>query len=38
MDELRIRHCGRFGDWGYLWTDDSIKSGEAAAQRALADL
>jgi protoporphyrinogen oxidase len=38
MDELGIRHCGRFGDWGYLWTDDSIKSGEAAAQRALADL
>jgi protoporphyrinogen oxidase len=38
LDELRIRHCGRFGDWGYLWTDDSIKSGEAAAQRALADL
>ena len=38
LDDLRIRHCGRFGDWGYLWTDDSIKSGEAAAQRALADL
>lgn len=37
LDELRIRHCGRFGDWGYLWTDDSIKSGEVAAQLALED-
>lgn len=38
MDEMKIRHCGRFGDWGYLWTDDSIKSGERAAQQALSDL
>jgi protoporphyrinogen oxidase len=36
LDDLKIRHCGRFGDWGYLWTDDSIKSGEAAAEGALA--
>ena len=35
MDEVGIMHCGRFGDWGYLWTDDSIKSGEAAAEKAL---
>jgi protoporphyrinogen oxidase len=35
MDDVQIGHCGRFGDWGYLWTDDSIKSGEAAAEKAL---
>lgn len=38
MDDVAIRHCGRFGDWGYYWTDDSIKSGEVAARRALDDL
>jgi len=37
LDECAIRYCGRFGDWGYLWTDDSIKSGERAAERALGD-
>lgn len=24
--------CGRYGDWAYLWTDDSIVSGERAAR------
>ena len=38
LDAIGIQHCGRFGDWGYLWTDDSIKSGETAAQRAVATL
>jgi len=37
LDEQAIRYCGRFGDWGYLWTDDSIKSGERAAEQALGD-
>ncbi len=37
LDEQKIRYCGRFGDWGYLWTDDSIKSGERAAELALGD-
>ena len=35
LDELGIRYCGRFGDWDYLWTDDSFISGERAAQQAL---
>ena len=35
LDELGIAYCGRYGDWGYLWTDESFKSGEAAAERAL---
>jgi protoporphyrinogen oxidase len=35
LDELGIGYCGRYGDWGYLWTDESFKSGENAAERVL---
>jgi protoporphyrinogen oxidase len=35
LDELGIAYCGRYGDWGYLWTDESFKSGEKAAENVL---
>ena len=35
LDDLGIGYCGRYGDWGYLWTDESLVSGENAAQRVL---
>ena len=35
LDELGIAYCGRYGDWGYMWTDESFKSGELAAQKAV---
>jgi protoporphyrinogen oxidase len=35
LDDLGIAYCGRYGDWGYMWTDESFKSGEAAAEKAL---
>jgi protoporphyrinogen oxidase len=35
LDDVGITYCGRHGDWGYMWTDESFKSGEAAAERAL---
>ena len=35
LDELGIAYCGRYGDWGYMWTDESFISGENAAQKAL---
>ena len=38
LDDLGISYCGRYGEWGYLWTDESFKSGEAAAERALSGL
>ncbi len=38
LDEIGISYCGRYGEWGYLWTDESFKSGEQAATRALAGL
>jgi protoporphyrinogen oxidase len=38
LDEVGISYCGRYGDWGYMWTDESFKSGENAAQKALGRL
>jgi len=35
LNDLGIAFCGRYGDWGYMWTDESFKSGELAAERAL---
>ena len=35
LDDLGIAYCGRYGDWGYMWTDESFKSGELAVERAL---
>jgi protoporphyrinogen oxidase len=35
LDDIGIKYCGRYGDWGYMWTDESFKSGEEAADRAL---
>jgi protoporphyrinogen oxidase len=36
LDDVGIKYCGRYGDWGYLWTDESYISGERAAESALA--
>ena len=38
LDNTGVTYCGRYGDWGYLWTDESFKSGESAAQRVLDQL
>ena len=38
LDEIGIRYCGRYGDWGYMWTDDSFKSGERAAQSVIDEI
>jgi protoporphyrinogen oxidase len=35
LDEVGVGYCGRYGDWSYLWTDESFKSGENAAQKIL---
>ena len=35
LDDIGISYCGRYGEWGYLWTDDSFLSGENAAQKVL---
>jgi protoporphyrinogen oxidase len=38
LTDVGIIYCGRHGEWAYLWTDESFRSGEQAAERALARL
>ncbi|MEJ0099037.1 MAG: NAD(P)-binding protein [Pseudomonadota bacterium] len=38
LDQVGIAYCGRYGEWAYYWTDDSFKSGERAAEKALSRL
>lgn len=35
LNDIGIHYCGRYGDWGYMWTDESYISGERAADSAL---
>ncbi len=36
LRDVGVHFCGRYGDWGYMWTDESFISGERAAREALA--
>lgn len=38
LDDIGVAYCGRYGDWAYLWTDESFISGERAAETALGTL
>ncbi len=38
LDDVGIHYCGRYGDWDYLWTDQSFTSGENAAATLLDSL
>ena len=38
LDDIGIAYCGRYGDWGYMWTDESFMSGEQAAGKTLSCL
>jgi protoporphyrinogen oxidase len=35
LDDIGIGYCGRYGDWAYIWTDESFMSGERAAEKVL---
>ena len=35
LDEIGIGYAGRYGEWGYHWTDESFISGEKAVDRIL---
>jgi protoporphyrinogen oxidase len=35
LDDIGIAYCGRYGDWAYIWTDESFMSGESAAEKIL---
>ena len=32
LDEMNIKYVGRFGEWDYLWSDQSLLSGKKAAE------
>ncbi len=36
LHSLNIYPCGRYGSWEYLWSDEAIMDGKAAAERVLA--
>ena len=38
LDEVGITYVGRFGEWGYQWTDEAFKSGERGARTVLETL
>lgn len=33
LADVDIAYCGRYGEWAYIWTDESFRSGEEAAKR-----
>ncbi len=35
LDDIGVHYAGRYGMWGYHWTDESFKSGEQAVQNIL---
>jgi protoporphyrinogen oxidase len=35
LEDVGIAYCGRYGDWGYIWTDQAFISGERAASLSL---
>ena len=35
LDDIEIHYAGRYGEWGYMWTDESFLSGERAAKKIL---
>ena len=35
LDEIGIKMCGRYGLWGYQWTDEAFITGKEAAQAVL---
>lgn len=35
LEDVGIHYCGRYGDWAYIWTDESFISGENAAKNVI---
>lgn len=38
LDDASIAYCGRYGNWEYIWTDESFISGERAAKKVMKGL
>jgi len=35
LKDVGVAYCGRYGDWAYIWTDESFISGERAANMVM---
>lgn len=35
LDSINIKYCGRFGEWDYLWSDQSLMSGKRVADKII---
>lgn len=38
LQEVGITYVGRFGEWGYQWTDEAFKSGERGAREIVSKM
>jgi len=38
LKDIGIKYCGRYGEWKYIWTDESFKSGMNAASEVLSEI
>jgi protoporphyrinogen oxidase len=38
LDDIGIEYAGRYGEWAYIWTDESFISGERAAENCLKEI
>lgn len=38
LDSVNIKYCGRYGEWAYIWTDQSFRSGMSAAKKVIRDM
>ena len=35
LESIDIKYCGRFGEWRYLWSDQSLMSGKRVADKTI---
>lgn len=35
LEDIGISYCGRYGAWGYMWTDESFISGEKGPEKIM---
>ncbi len=38
LDGIGVKYCGRYGEWAYIWTDQSCRSGMNAAKKVIRDI
>jgi protoporphyrinogen oxidase len=38
LDSIDIKYIGRFGEWDYLWSDQSLMSGKKCASGIISEI